>query len=107
MGAGAIMSQQQNRQEEATGKAVREFALGRAASINKYGALLTRFGKNEIGPEEFAEQSVRMYIEEGIQYFNDSVALGSAYFGVFSNLARTATKRAADAAPAPAARTKK
>jgi hypothetical protein len=101
------MSNSQDRQEDATGKAMREFALGRAASINKYGALLTRFGNNEIGPEEFAEQSVRMYIEEGIQYFNDSVALGSAYFGALSNVARSATKRAADPAPAPATGTKK
>jgi hypothetical protein len=100
--------------ERAAGDAMRDFALSRSAGLAKYSTLLTQFGKGEIAAGAFSEEILKLALEEGVRYAQDSIKLGSAYLGFMSQVtraagsdtapARTAARKATAATPAPRAR---
>jgi hypothetical protein len=88
--------------ERAAGDAMRDFALSRSSGLAKYSNLLTRFGKGEIAAGAFSEEVLKLALEEGVRYAQDSIKLGSAYLGFMSQVssrrARTAPARSASRA---------
>jgi len=97
------MSAEPQSPETAADDAIRAFALGRAAAISKYGQLLARFGKGELRPDDFAQESLKLAVEEGIRYAQDTATLGTAYIGAVVKMASPdPTPRTAKAAVAAA-----
>jgi hypothetical protein len=78
------MSSEKRTADQPGTQAFRDFARGRLDGIAKYGEILTSFGKGETGPEDFFGQSLKLGLDEGIKYAQDSISLASALFGVFS-----------------------
>ena len=108
------MSADANDFERAAGDAMRDFALSRSEGLAKYSTLLTRFGKGEIAASAFSEEAVKLALEEGVRYAQDSIKLGSAYLGFVSKVTRaagsgsapvrTSARKAAAGTPATRAR---
>jgi hypothetical protein len=67
-------------------EAMREFALNRSVALAKYSDLLERFGKGSIQPTTFNEAMLKLAIEEGTRYAQDTIKLGGAYLGFMSKL---------------------
>jgi hypothetical protein len=83
--------------ERAAGDAMRDFALSRSEGLAKYSTLLTRFGKGEIAAGDFSEEALKLALEEGVRYAQDSIKLGSAYLGFMSKVTRAAGSGSAPA----------
>src|SRR5215218_818939 len=83
--------------ERAAGDAMRDFALSRSAGLAQYSTLLTRFGKGEIAAGAFSEEILKLALEEGVRYAQDSIKLGSAYLGFMSQVTRAAGSGSAPA----------
>jgi hypothetical protein len=107
------MSADTNDFERAAGDAMRDFALSRSEGMAKYSTLLTRFGKGEIAASAFSEEALKLALEEGVRYAQDSIKLGSAYLGFVSKVTRAAgsgsapvrtSRKATSGAPAMGAR---
>ena len=90
--------------ERAAGDAMRDFALSRSAGLAKYTTLLTRFGKGEIAAGAFSEEVLKLALEEGVRYAQDSIKLGSSYLGFMSQVTQAA---GSESAPAKTAARKK
>jgi hypothetical protein len=86
--------------ERAAGDAMRDFALSRSSGLAKYSNLLTRFGKGEIAAGAFSEEVLKLALEEGVRYAQDSIKLGSAYLGFMSQVTRAAGGESAPAGSA-------
>ena len=84
------MSADANDFERAAGDAMRDFVLSRSEGLAKYSTLLTRFGKGEIAASAFSEEALKLALEEGVRYAQDSIKLGSAYLGFVSKVTRAA-----------------
>ena len=81
--------------ERAAGDAMRDFALSRSAALAKYSTLLSRFGKGEIAAGVFSEEVLKLALEEGVRYAQDSIKLGSSYLGFMSQITRAAGSQTA------------
>lgn len=86
--------------ERAAGDAMRDFALSRSAGLAKYSTLLARFGKGEIAAGAFSEEVLKLALEEGVRYAQDSIKLGSAYLGFMTQVTRAAGGESAAAGTA-------
>src|SRR5215204_4908383 len=83
--------------ERAAGDAMRDFALSRSEGLAKYSTLLTRFGQGEIAAGDFSQEALKLALEEGVRYAQDSIKLGSAYLGFMSKLSQAAASSSAPA----------
>ena len=72
--------------EDLATKAMREFALNRSVALAKYSDLLERYGKGSVQPTAFNEAMLKLAIEEGTLYAQDTIKLGGAYLGFMSKL---------------------
>jgi len=97
------MSAEATSPEALAENAIRAFTLGRAAGVNKYAELLTRFGRGDLQTMDFAQESVKLAVAESFKYAQDAAGLGSVFIAALAKLgqpspASAQTKRAAPAA---------